>query len=226
MIKFDSCKDIEEYIILKKIKNIVLLSQARSGSTFATHNLSKYLGYKKTDTYPEEYFLNKHFAYIKNFVNKHQNFFLNINEFLFKRILLNREDTLFLYLYRDPKQIMNEYKKKKKNGYYKNWNEFYKRYRVFFPEIDQNLDTACFNHEIWEKQKKFFIHNMTINFEDLKNLPGFKNNRDNFSDLKQIGENKIINVNLENKINFNFIEKLYFFFRRKLESRKKNIKNY
>ena len=67
---------------------------------------------------------------------------------------------------------------------------------------------------------------MTINFEDLKNLPGFKNNRDNFSDLKQIGENKIINVNLENKINFNFIEKLYFFFRRKLESRKKNIKNY
>ena len=107
MIKFDSCKDIEEYIILKKIKNIVLLSQARSGSTFATHNLSKYLGYKKTDTYPEEYFFNKHFAYIKNFVNKHQNFFLNINEFLFKRILLNREDTLFLYLYRDPKQIMN-----------------------------------------------------------------------------------------------------------------------
>ena len=55
--------------ILKKIKNIVLLSQARSGSTFATHNLSKYLGYKKTDTYPEEYFFNKHFAYIKNFVN-------------------------------------------------------------------------------------------------------------------------------------------------------------
>ena len=67
---------------------------------------------------------------------------------------------------------------------------------------------------------------MTINFEDLKNLPGFKNNRDNFSDLKQIGENKIINVNLENKIKFNFIEKIYFFFRRKLESRKKNIKNY
>ena len=55
MIKFDSCKNIEEYIILKKIKNVVLLSQARSGSTFATHNLSKYLGYKETDTYPEEY---------------------------------------------------------------------------------------------------------------------------------------------------------------------------
>ena len=226
MIKFDTCKEIKEYLLLKKIKNIILLSQARSGSTFATHNLSKYLGYKEMDTYPEEYFFNKHFVYIKNFVSKHQNFFLNINEFLFRRILLNREDTLFLYLYRDPKQIMNSYNKAKKNGYYKNWNEFYSRYKVFFPEIDQNLDTACFNHEIWEKQKKFFTHNMIINFEDLKSLPGFKNNRDDFNDLKQVAENKVINVNLENKINFSPVEKLYFFLRRKLESRKKNIKNY
>ena len=156
MIKFASCKDVKEYLLLKKIDNIVLLSQARSGSTFATHNLSKYLGYEDQNLYPEEYFLNKHFSYVKNFVKKHHNFFMNINEFLLKRILLDREDILFLYLYRDPKQIMDSYIKAKKNGYYKGWNEFYSRYRFFFPNISQSLDTASFNHEIWEYQKKFF----------------------------------------------------------------------
>jgi len=67
---------------------------------------------------------------------------------------------------------------------------------------------------------------MMINFDDLKELPGFKDKRDNFKNLKQIGDNKIININLNNKLNFNIFEKIYFFIRRRLESRKKNIKNY
>ena len=67
---------------------------------------------------------------------------------------------------------------------------------------------------------------MMINFDDLRELPGFKDKRDNFKNLKQIGDNKIININLNNKLNFNVFEKIYFFIRRRLESRKKNIKNY
>ena len=67
---------------------------------------------------------------------------------------------------------------------------------------------------------------MMINFDDLKELPGFKDKRDNFKNLKQIGDNKIISINLNNKLNFNIFEKIYFFIRRRLESRKKNIKNY
>lgn len=226
MIKFASCKDVKEYLPLNEIKNIVLLSQARSGSTFATHNLSKYLGFKEKDVYPEEYFLNRHFSYVKSFTKKHKNFFININEFFYRRSQLNRSDTLFLYLYRDPDQIMNSYEKAKKNGYYQSWNEFYGRYRVFFPDIDKKLNTPCFNHEIWNKQKKFFTHSMMINFDDLRELPGFKDKRDNFKNLKQIDDNKIISINLNNTLNFNIFEKVYFFLRRRLESRKKNIRNY
>tara|TARA_B100000123_G_C25647984_1_gene391872 strand:+ start:127 stop:807 length:681 start_codon:yes stop_codon:yes gene_type:complete len=226
MTEFASCKKIKDYLNSNKIKNIILLSQARSGSTFATHNLSEYLGYKKEDVYPEEYFLNRHFSYVKSFTKKHKNFFMNINEFFYRRSQLNRSDTLFLYLYRDPDQIINSYEKAKKNGYYQSWNEFYSRYRIFFPDINKKLNTPCFNHEIWNNQKKFFTHSMMINFDDLKELPGFKDKRDNFKNLKQIGDNKIISINLNNKLNFNIFEKIYFFIRRRLESRKKNIKNY
>ena len=67
---------------------------------------------------------------------------------------------------------------------------------------------------------------MMINFDNLRELPGFKDKRDNFKNLKQIDDNKIISIYLNNKLNFNIFEKIYFFIRRRLESRKKNIKNY
>ena len=67
---------------------------------------------------------------------------------------------------------------------------------------------------------------MMINFDNLRELPGFKDKRDNFRNLKQIDDNKIISIYLNNKLNFNIFEKIYFFIRRRLESRKKNIKNY
>ena len=44
--------------------------------------------------------------------------------------------------------------------------------------------------------------------------------------LKSISHNKVMNIKLTNKLNFNFLEKFYFYLRRKLESRKKIIKNY
>ena len=226
MTAFASCKEIKDYLNFNEIKNIILLSQARSGSTFATHNLSKYLGYREEDVYPEEYFLNRHFSYVKGFIKKHKNFFMNINEFFYRRSQLNRSDILFIYLYRDPDQIMNSYEKAKKNGYYQSWNEFYGRYRVFFPDINKKLNTPCFNHEIWNKQKKFFTHKMMVNFDDLRELPGFRDKRDNFKKLKQIDDNKIISIDLNNRLNFNVFEKIYFSLRRRLESRKKNIRNY
>ena len=226
MFSFKSCELIKNYFYENKLKNIILISQARSGSTFATHMLSKYIGFSDKNIYPEEYFLNRHFIYLKKFILKHENFFLNINEFVYKRIELNRKDTLFLYLYREPEEIMNSYEKAKIKKYYKGWVEFYKRYRCFYPNIDKNLDTAKFNHEIWKHQQNYFTHTLNIHFNSLNELPGFKLNRDDFTDLKQINHNKVINVNLKNKINFNFLEKFYFFLRRKLESRKRIINNY
>tara|TARA_B100001057_G_C22773332_1_gene920559 strand:- start:628 stop:1308 length:681 start_codon:yes stop_codon:yes gene_type:complete len=226
MFLFKSCEFIKDYFIKNKLKNIILISQARSGSTFATHSLSKFIGFDEKNIYPEEYFSNKHFLYLKKFILKHEYFFLNINEFILKRTKLNRNDTLFIYLYRDPEEIMNSYKKSEQNGYYKGWVEFYARYRPFFREIKDDQNTACFNHEIWSKQQNYFTHCLNIHFNSLKELSGFKTNRDNFENLKQIGDNEIISLQLKNKINFNFLEKFYFFLRRKLESRKKIINNY
>ena len=226
MFSFKTCKFIKDYFYKNNLKNIILISQARSGSTFATHVLSKYFGFSKENIYPEEYFLNRHFIYLKSFVFKHDNFFLNINEFIYKRIQLNNKDTLFLYLYRDPQEIMKSYEKAKIKKYYKGWVEFYERYRSFYPDISKNLNTANFNHEIWNYQQKYFTHSLNIHFNSLKELPGFKVKRDDFNNLKQIDHNKVINVKLQNKLKFNFLEKFYFFLRRKLESRKKSIDNY
>ena len=226
MFSFKNCEFIKNYFYQNKLKNIILVSQARSGSTFATHVLSKYIGFSEENIYPEEYFLNRHFIYLKNFVFKHDNFFLNINEFVYKRIELNKKDTLFLYLFRETEEIMKSYEKAKIKKYYKGWVEFYERYRRFYPDINKSLNTAAYNHEIWNFQQKYFTHSLNIHFNSLKELPGFVVKRDGFNNLKQIDHNKIINVNLKNKLNFNFFEKFYFFLRRKLESRKKIINNY
>ena len=75
MIEFQTCENIKDYFQKYNLKNIILLSQARSGSTFATHNLSKFLNFSENNIYPEEYFLNRHFSYLKHFTIKHQNFF-------------------------------------------------------------------------------------------------------------------------------------------------------
>ena len=226
MFSFKNCEFIKNYYYQNSLKNIILISQARSGTTFATQAISKYIGFSEENLYPEEYFINRHFAYLKNFICKHEKFFININEFVYKRTELNRKDTLFIYLYRDPEAIMNSYNKAKIKGYYKGWSEFYRRYRCFYPNINKGLDTASFNHEIWLHQQKYFSHCFNLNFNSLKELPGFINDRNEFNKLKNIGHNKVMNVKLTNKLNFNFLEKLYFFLRRKLESRKKTITNY
>ena len=45
MFSFKSCELVKNYFYENKLKNIILISQARSGSTFATHMLSKYIGF-------------------------------------------------------------------------------------------------------------------------------------------------------------------------------------
>ena len=75
MFLFKSCEFIKNYFNKNNIKNIILISQERSGSTFATHSLSKFSGFDEKNIYPEEYFSNKHFVYLKNFIFKHKNFF-------------------------------------------------------------------------------------------------------------------------------------------------------
>ena len=69
-VKLFNLNEIKKYFFEKKLKNIILFSQARSGSTFVSNILSKELNLDK-NFFPEEFFVNKHFSYINRFVKKH-----------------------------------------------------------------------------------------------------------------------------------------------------------
>ena len=41
----------------------------------------------------------------------------------------------------------------KKLNYYLGWEEFYNRYRKFYPDIDSSVSIPEFNHIVWGKNK-------------------------------------------------------------------------
>ena len=105
-------EEIKEIFFDKKFDSVILFSQPRSGSTFVSHVLSKELNYDE-NFFPEEFFINKHFSYLRHFIRRHDNFFLNINEYWYRRTNLIKNNTMYLYLYRDSEEILNSYKKQK-----------------------------------------------------------------------------------------------------------------
>ena len=80
-IKLFNFEEIKKYFFEKKLKNIILFSQARSGSTFVSNILAEELELKE-NFFSEEFFINKHFSYLKKFIKKHDKFFINTNEFV------------------------------------------------------------------------------------------------------------------------------------------------
>jgi len=243
-IKFNLYKweEIKKIFFNKGFENVILFSQPRSGSTFVSNVLSDELNYT-VNFFPEEFFLNQHFVYLSAFVKKHNNFFLNINEFWVRRIDLKKKNTMYLYLYRESDEILNSYKKARKLNYYLGWEEMINKWRRFFPDIKHIQPAPFFGHKVWEQQMNKFDHAYTISYESFKTHKFYlkKNIRDlNITKVKdiEIKENSNINkkfvddmggkvpYNEKIKIKFTLLEKLYFFTRRKLESRKKNMKNY
>ena len=89
-------------------------------------------------------------------------------------------------------------------------------------DINQDLNVCIFNHLIWEKQINYFEHALTVSFDSFKNHKDFLVDRSQIKTLKQNN----VKLNMQNKINFNLIERFYFFVRRKIDSRKKSLKNY
>ena len=222
VLNLKTYEEVKNYFVENKLKNVVLFSQARSGSTFVTKALSKYLEFNSNKIFPEEYFIGKHYSYLKFFIKKNNNFFCNTNEFIYRRIDFNNKNTLFLYLHRKSNEILNSYEKAKKNNYYLGWQELYERYKKFFPEIDQSLDVCTFNHLIWNKQIKYFDHALTLSYDSFKNHKNFLEDRSKIITLKQ-NNNKLY---MQNKINFSLLQRIYFFIRRKIDSRKRSLKNY
>ena len=98
----------------------------------------------------QHFFINQHFVYLKSFIKKHNNFFLNINEYWFRRTDLKKNNTMYLYLYRNTQEILNSYQKAKELNYYLGWEEMINRYRRFFPEIE-NIKPAPSPYYILDK---------------------------------------------------------------------------
>jgi hypothetical protein len=232
--------EIKKYFFDNKLKNVILFSQARSGSTFVSNILSEELDLKK-NFFSEEFFINKHFSYLKKFIEIHNNFFINTNEFVYKRTDLKKKQTLHIYLHRNHLDILDSYKIAKEKGFYLGWEEFYLKYKIFFPELKEIKPVTLFNHKVWEKQIQYFEHGLTLSYESLKDHPKFISKKDrlkNISSLKKIDGNKefgdyqgnkwkeVFSKDNDERIKFNFFEKIYFKFRRYTESRKKSLKNY
>jgi len=233
---------IKEIFFNKKFENIILFSQPRSGSTFVSNILIKELNCFN-NFFPEEFFINQHFVYLKSFIKKHNNFFINTNEYWFRRTEIKKNKTMYIYLYRDSKEIMDSYLKAKKLNYYFGWEEMINKYRILFPEIKDFEPVSLFGHKVWEKQINKFENAFTLSYESFKTHNLFLNASErnkNIKDLKDIElventfiEKKMTNkmegkisINEKRKLNFNIIEKLYFFVRRKIDSKKKSRKNY
>tara|TARA_Y100000590_G_scaffold226612_1_gene255948 strand:+ start:5002 stop:5706 length:705 start_codon:yes stop_codon:yes gene_type:complete len=218
---------IKEIFFNKKFKNVILFSQPRSGSTFVSNILSKELNYLE-NFFPEEVFINQHFVYLKSFIKKHNNFFINTNEYWVQRTNLKKSDTLYLYLYRKSDEILNSYQKAKKLNYYLGWEEMINNYKKFFPEIGNIVPAPLFGHKVWEQQIKKLENAYTISYDSFKTHKLYlePNIRDNkIKNLKYIEPYYEVQKG-KKKIKFNYVEKIYFFIRRKIESRKRNRKNY
>ena len=239
---FFKWEEIKKIFFDKKFDNVILFSQPRSGSTFVSNVLSKELNFTE-NFFPEEFFLNQHFVYLKTFIKKKNNFFISINEYWVRRPDLKKNNTMYLYLYRDTQEILNSYRKAKKLNYYMGWEEMIDRYRRFFPEIKNIKPAPLFGHKVWENQIKNFDNAYTILYESFKTHKFYLDpdmRRDKIKNLKDI--ELIENINIKKKfidkmggniphsekmkIRFNLFENIYFFIRRKLENRKKNRKNY
>ncbi len=238
-LKLHSLNEVKEYFFKNKLENVILFSQARSGTTFVSNVLAKELNFIE-NCFFEEFFAGRHFVYIKKFVELHDNFFINTNEFVYRRTDLKKNKTLHLYLYRDHIEILNSYRKAKNKNYYLGWEELYEKYKKFFPNLAHVKPITLFNHKVWEEQIKYFEHALTISYDSFKNHPKFLNKQERdekITSLKQIEKdkdgwdeyNKSLNLqklDFKKKLKFNLIDKIYFKFRRVLESRKKNRKNY
>ena len=241
-VNFSTWEDIKKIFFDKKIQNVILFSQPRSGSTFVSNVLSKELNYDQ-NYFPEEFFLNQHFVYLKAFVKKHSNFFLHINEFWFRRTELQKKNTMYLYLYRDSEEILSSYKKAKRLNYYLGWEGMIDKYREFFPEIKKIEPAPLFGHKVWEKQMKKFNNAFTLSYKSFKTHHLYLEESARNSRNQNLKDIEIVeNINIKKKftdetggkipysesirVKFNALEKFYFFVRRKLESKQKSRKNY
>ena len=75
-VKLFNLNEIKNYFFEKKLKNIILFSQARSGSTFVSNILSKELGLVK-NFFPEEFSGNR--SYNRETLKRVRIFFGNMS---------------------------------------------------------------------------------------------------------------------------------------------------
>ena len=178
-------------------------------------------------------FLFINFFYVLNyfFCIKFGIFFIYFKiKFLYKRNNLIKKNTLYIYLHRNHFDILRSYEKAKKRGYYLGWEEYYSKFTILFPNINNCKYISMFNHKVWKYQSSFFPNSLTLSYESFKKHSKFIkwSEREKIIEyLKQIDKTKKnITIKLDNKINFNIFELMYFKIRRCLDSRKRSVVNY
>ena len=94
--------------------------------------------------------------------------------------------------------------------------------------MEEEVEKLVVIRKVWEKQIKKLDNAYTISYDSFRTHKLYLG-----SDVRDTKINKLKYIEphyeiqkKKKKVNFNLMERIYFFIRRKLESRKKNRKNY
>ena len=216
--------EIIKIIKEKKFKKIFTFGQNRGGTTITSFVLAYELKYLKYFV-PEEISNNLHPKRMFIELIKNNKIFIHNHHNVFKRKLLNNKDTIFIFIYRDHRDISKSFLKTKKRNIKFDWKADIIN-RVLKKKIKTN-DPVKYLNDLWLSQKKYFDNAYILDFKSLENHKLFVKEeiRDKvFSDVKQIfleGKANIKdNFNLKkyyNEKGFNYIKMLFIYYLYKLK---------
>ena len=194
-----SYKELVKIIKKKKFKKIVTFGQSRGGTTISSYILAYELNYLNYFV-PEE--ITNHLNIKRMFIEliKNKKIFLHHHHNVFKRYLLNNDETIFIYIYRPDKDIIKSFQKSKKRSSNFDWRKDIFN-RVLKKKNIKTNNPAKYLNDLWIKQSKVFNNSYTMKYSSLKNHKFFvKANKRNkyFKDIKQIRLNK--NYKIKDKL--------------------------
>ena len=209
----------------KKFKKIFTFGQNRGGTTITSFVLAHELNYLDYFV-PEEISNNLHPKRMFIELIKNHKIFIHNHHNVFKRKLLNNKDTIFIFIYRDHRDVSKSFMKTKKRNINFDWEADIIN-RVLKNKIKTDNPVKYLN-DLWLLQKKNFNNAYTLDFKSLEKHKFFVNEetRDKvFSDVKQIfleGKANIKdNFNLKkyyNEKGLNYLKMLftYYFYKLKI----------
>ncbi len=190
-MKKHSYEEIIKIIKKKKFKKIFTFGQSRGGTTFCSYILAKELGYLKYFV-PEE--ISNHLNFKRLFIEllKNEKIYIHCHHNVFKRKQLNNNETIFIFIYRHHKEIINSFKKTKKRNSNFDFHKDIKNRVLKKIKNTTHSNGPKYLNDLWMDQKNYFKYSYTLDFNSLKKHPMFlkeKKRDQQFKSLKQISKN-------------------------------------